>query len=76
MVRELGRRLRFVRRVILPVIDSEIVGMTMIGALALSIGVVLRSSHIRNNEIRTAAMPNHIRLSALAHPRLGASMIA
>ena len=39
--RQLSRRFRYVRSVILPVIDSEIIGMTMIGVLALSIGVVL-----------------------------------
>ncbi len=39
--RQLSRRVRYVRSVILPVIDSEIVGMTMIGVLALSIAVVL-----------------------------------
>ena len=42
----------------------------------LSIGVVLRSSHIRKAAITTIAMPNHARLWALAQPRSGASMIA
>jgi hypothetical protein len=41
IARQLWRRSRYVRSVILPVIDSEIIGMTMIGALALSIAVVL-----------------------------------
>ena len=41
VIRQVGRRLRFVRRMILPVVDSEMVGMTMIGALALCVAVVL-----------------------------------
>lgn len=41
VAQQLGRRFRFVRKVILPVVDSEIIGMTMVGALALSIAVVL-----------------------------------
>ena len=39
--RQLGGRYRFLRKVILPVVDSEIVGMTMVGALVLSVAVVL-----------------------------------
>jgi hypothetical protein len=41
VARQVSRRVRFLRNVILPVIDSEIVGMAMIGVLALSIAVVL-----------------------------------
>ena len=41
IARQLWRRSRYVRSVILPAIDSEIVGMTMIGVLALSIAIVL-----------------------------------
>src|SRR4051812_39334574 len=39
-------------------------------------GSLLRISHIRKAAIRMADMPNHSRLSALAQPREGASMIA
>ena len=38
---QVTRRFRYLRSVILPVVDSEIIGMTMIGVLALSIAAVL-----------------------------------
>jgi hypothetical protein len=41
LVRRLGGRVRFLRKVILPAVDSEIGGMAMVGALALSVAVVL-----------------------------------
>ena len=41
LLRRVGGRIRFVRTVIMPVVDSEIIGMTMIGALALCVAVVL-----------------------------------
>ncbi|HEX7586871.1 MAG TPA: hypothetical protein VF478_01005 [Anaerolineae bacterium] len=41
LIRRIGGRVRFLRKVILPAVDSEIVGMAMVGALALSVAVVL-----------------------------------
>ncbi len=41
LVRQLARRIRYVRIMILPAIDAEIIGMTMVGVLALSIAAVL-----------------------------------
>jgi hypothetical protein len=41
LLRRLGGRIRFMRVVILPVVDSEITGMTMIGALTLCVAFVL-----------------------------------
>jgi len=41
VARQLARRFRYLRNVILPAVDSEIVGMAMIGILALSIAAVL-----------------------------------
>lgn len=41
LFRRVGGRIRFLRVVILPVVDSEITGMTMIGALTLCVAIVL-----------------------------------
>lgn len=40
-LRRIGRRIAHFRQVIWPIVDSEIVGLVIIGALALSVGFVL-----------------------------------
>lgn len=40
-LRRASRRILFMRKVIWPIVDSEIIGLLIIGALSLSIGVIL-----------------------------------